>query len=68
LGADFFALVAASRMAFSTEDWSERAPRAMEEAPAEAKEMAMALPMPFEAPQMKTVLPWRLAFLESIAG
>ena len=37
----------------------ERAPRAIEEAPARAKERAVARPMPLEAPVMKTDVPVR---------
>lgn len=41
---------------------------AMQEAPALAKERLMDLPIPLEAPQMKTILPLRLALLLSIAS
>jgi hypothetical protein len=40
----------------------------MHEAPARAKEMAVARPMPFEAPVMRTFLPLRLAAEGLIAG
>lgn len=40
----------------------------MHEAPAWAKEMAAARPMPFDAPVMRTFLPLRSAFVGSIAG
>ena len=46
----------------------ERAPTAIEDAPAFAKDMEMALPMPLEAPEMKTLLPARFAFWGSMAG
>lgn len=41
---------------------------AMQEAPALAKERVVALPVPLEAPQMKTFFPQRLALLLSIAA
>lgn len=41
---------------------------AMKEAPALAKEIAVALPRPREAPLMKTVLQDRLALMGSMAG
>lgn len=47
---------------------SERARMAMDEAPALAYEIAMARPMPFDAPVMRTFLPERLAFVGLIAG
>lgn len=44
------------------------APMAMSDAPALAKEMAMARPMPLDAPVMKTDLRAREAFVGSMAG
>lgn len=67
-GAGFPAAFAPSSRAFSVLERSERAPIAILVAPAWAYEMAMAWPMPLEAPTMKTLLFWRLAFLESMAG
>ena len=41
---------------------------AMLSAPAFAKEMAIARPIPLEAPQMKTFFPLRLARVELMVG
>lgn len=59
---------AASLMACTRGSSLERAPTAMKDAPAFAKDIEMALPMPLDAPEMKTLLPARFAFWGSIAG
>ena len=63
-----FAAVAASTVAVSVAVRSERAPMAMLSAPAFAKKMAIARPIPLEAPQMKTFFPLRLARVELMVG
>jgi hypothetical protein len=56
LGSGRLAFVAAVRSASLRESRDERAPSAICEAPAWAKEVAMAKPMPRDAPTMKTLL------------
>ena len=67
LGKLFPTAAAAFTMALSVWVESDLAPMAIRDAPARAYDTAMARPIPFEAPQMKTCLPSRLVLLESIA-
>lgn len=55
-------------MDFWTSDRSERAASRICEHPAMAKLIAVAFPMPFEAPVIRTDLPVRLALVGSMYG
>jgi hypothetical protein len=56
LGSGRLAFAAAAKSAFLSDSRDERAPSAMWEAPACAKEVAMARPIPLDAPTSKTLL------------
>lgn len=64
VGAGRWAAVAAAATAAFCVDSEERAPMAMWEAPARAKDFAIARPRPREAPTMNTALLWAGAGVE----
>lgn len=68
LGSGWPACLAASLVSLMTVVREDLGPRAIPEAPAWAKLMAAALPIPLEAPVMKIYPFCRLAFVGSMAG
>lgn len=68
LGSERFADFAAALISPIKESRLDRAPIAMYDAPDAAKESAVARPIPFEAPVMKTARPVRFCLVGSMNG